>query len=39
VASVQPTSQPQASPARALGRKIANAFKGNTAVAAEWSEF
>ncbi|MFN3720532.1 MAG: methyl-accepting chemotaxis protein [Rhizobium rhizophilum] len=39
VASAQPTSQPQASPARALGRKIANAFKGNTAVAAEWSEF
>ncbi|QEE44473.1 HAMP domain-containing protein [Rhizobium sp. WL3] len=39
VASAQPASQPQASPARALGRKIANAFKGNTAVAAEWSEF
>ncbi|EKF60050.1 methyl-accepting chemotaxis protein [Agrobacterium albertimagni AOL15] len=32
-------SQPQASPARALGRKIANAFNGNAAVAAEWSEF
>ena len=30
---------PQASPARALGRKIANAFKGNAAVAQEWSEF
>ncbi|MGQ2968036.1 MAG: HAMP domain-containing methyl-accepting chemotaxis protein [Allorhizobium sp.] len=33
------SAQPQPSPARALGRKIANAFKGNTAVAAEWSEF
>ncbi|MFL0693293.1 MAG: methyl-accepting chemotaxis protein [Agrobacterium tumefaciens] len=32
-------SQPQASPARALGRKIADAFNGNAAVAAEWSEF
>jgi methyl-accepting chemotaxis protein len=39
VAPAAPTSQPQPSPARALGRKIANAFKGNTAVAAEWSEF
>ena len=35
----QADSRPQASPARALGRKIASAFKGNTAVAAEWSEF
>ncbi|MGQ2968037.1 MAG: methyl-accepting chemotaxis protein [Allorhizobium sp.] len=35
----QPDSRPQASPARALGRKIASAFKGNTAVASEWSEF
>ncbi len=39
LAAAQPASHPQASPARALGRKIANAFKGNTAVAAEWSEF
>lgn len=35
----QPTSQPQASPARALGRKVANAFRGNAAPAAEWSDF
>ncbi len=35
----QADSRPQASPARALGRKIASAFKGNTAVASEWSEF
>ncbi|MDH4413055.1 MAG: methyl-accepting chemotaxis protein, partial [Rhizobium sp.] len=35
----QGASQPQASPARALGRKLASAFKGNTAVASEWSEF
>ncbi len=39
VALAAPAAQPQPSPARALGRKIANAFKGNTAVAAEWSEF
>ncbi|MDR7029697.1 HAMP domain-containing methyl-accepting chemotaxis protein [Rhizobium rosettiformans] len=39
VAPAAPAAQPQPSPARALGRKIANAFKGNTAVAAEWSEF
>jgi methyl-accepting chemotaxis protein len=39
VAPATPAAQPQPSPARALGRKIANAFKGNTAVAAEWSEF
>ncbi len=39
VAPAQAGSQPQASPARALGRKIANAFKGNAAVAQEWSEF
>ncbi|MFN3507955.1 MAG: methyl-accepting chemotaxis protein [Allorhizobium sp.] len=39
VAPATPVAQPQPSPARALGRKIANAFKGNTAVAAEWSEF
>jgi methyl-accepting chemotaxis protein len=35
----QPDSRPQTSPARALGRKIAGAFKGNAAVASEWSEF
>ena len=39
VAAAQADSRPQAWPARALGRKIASAFKGNTAVAAEWSEF
>lgn len=39
VVPVTAAAQPQPSPARALGRKIANAFKGNTAVAAEWSEF
>jgi methyl-accepting chemotaxis protein len=39
VAPATSAAQPQPSPARALGRKIANAFKGNTAVAAEWSEF
>ena len=39
LAPAQPASQPQASPARALGRKLVNAFKGNTAAAAEWSEF
>jgi len=39
VAPVQVNSRPQASPARALGRKIASAFKGNTAIASEWSEF
>ncbi len=33
------TSQPQASPVRALGRRIANSFKGNAAVATDWSEF
>jgi methyl-accepting chemotaxis protein len=32
-------SQHQASPARALGRKVANAFNGNAAVAGDWSEF
>jgi methyl-accepting chemotaxis protein len=30
---------PVQSPARALGRKLAGAFDGNRAVAAEWSEF
>ncbi|MFN7092662.1 MAG: methyl-accepting chemotaxis protein, partial [Allorhizobium sp.] len=39
IAPAQGGSQPQASPARALGRKLASAFKGNAAVAAEWSEF
>jgi methyl-accepting chemotaxis protein len=39
VAPAEPASKPQSSPARALGRKIANAFSGNAAVAAEWSEF
>jgi methyl-accepting chemotaxis protein len=39
LAPATPAAQPQPSPARALGRKIANAFKGNTAAAAEWSEF
>ncbi len=39
VAPAAATSQPQASPARALGRKVANAFRGNAAPAAEWSEF
>ncbi len=39
VAAAEATSKPQSSPARALGRKIANAFSGNAAVAAEWSEF
>ncbi len=39
IAPAGASAQPQASPARALGRKIANAFKGNTAVAQEWSEF
>jgi methyl-accepting chemotaxis protein len=32
-------NRPQASPARALGRKIATAFSGNAAVATDWSEF
>ncbi|TPP11626.1 HAMP domain-containing methyl-accepting chemotaxis protein [Rhizobium glycinendophyticum] len=39
LAPAMPTSQPQVSPARALGRKVANAFRGNAAPAAEWSEF
>lgn len=39
IAPAPGASQPQASPARALGRKLASAFKGNAAVAAEWSEF
>lgn len=39
VAPANAGSQPQASPARALGRKIANAFHGNAAVAKDWSEF
>ncbi|MFN7124802.1 MAG: methyl-accepting chemotaxis protein [Allorhizobium sp.] len=39
VAAAHTDSRPQASPARALGRKIAGAFKGNAAVASEWSEF
>jgi methyl-accepting chemotaxis protein len=39
IAPAMPTSQPQVSPARALGRKVANAFRGNAAPAAEWSEF
>ncbi len=30
---------PVASPARALGRKVASAFSGNAAVAADWEEF
>ncbi|MDK4741503.1 methyl-accepting chemotaxis protein [Rhizobium sp. CNPSo 3464] len=35
------TAKPVASPARALGRKLANTFSGNTAVArkADWEEF
>lgn len=39
IAPAAAKSQPQASPARALGRKIASAFQGNTAVATDWSEF
>ena len=39
IASAPGASQPQTSPARALGRKLASAFNGNAAVAAEWSEF
>ena len=39
VAAAQAASRPQASPARALGQKVAQAFKGNTAVATDWSEF
>ena len=39
LAPAQTTSKPQASPARALGHKVANAFRGNAAPAAEWSEF
>jgi methyl-accepting chemotaxis protein len=39
IAPAPGASQPQASSARALGRKLASAFKGNAAAAAEWSEF
>ncbi len=39
VAPAAARSQPQVSPARALGRKIATAFQGNAAVASDWSEF
>ncbi|WOS66056.1 hypothetical protein SFGR64A_20265 (plasmid) [Sinorhizobium fredii GR64] len=32
-------SMPAASPARALGRKLAGAFGGRSAAAADWQEF
>ncbi|PYB75541.1 HAMP domain-containing methyl-accepting chemotaxis protein [Rhizobium wuzhouense] len=34
-----PPASVSASPARALGRKVANAFRGNAAPVAEWSDF
>lgn len=41
VRSVRPADAAHASPARALGRKVASAFNGNTALAAknDWEEF
>ncbi|MBW8445873.1 MAG: HAMP domain-containing protein [Arenimonas sp.] len=40
VKAASPASRPAASPARALGQKLAGAFRGNAAVAQEnWTEF
>ena len=40
VRAATPASRPAASPARALGQKLAGAFRGNAAVAQEnWTEF
>ncbi|MGF9563752.1 methyl-accepting chemotaxis protein [Neorhizobium sp. JUb45] len=39
VRSANPASRPVASPARAIGARIASAFNGNAAVKQEWSDF
>lgn len=39
VRSASPVSRPVASPARAIGARIASAFNGNAAVKQEWSDF
>jgi methyl-accepting chemotaxis protein len=39
IAPATASSQSQASPARTLGLRVAKAFRGNAAPAAEWSEF
>ncbi len=39
VRAATPAERPSASPARALGRKLATAFSGNAAVKQDWEEF
>ncbi|MDD1498696.1 HAMP domain-containing methyl-accepting chemotaxis protein [Agrobacterium sp. CNPSo 3708] len=39
VRAATPAERPAASPARALGRKLATAFSGNAAVKQDWEEF
>ena len=39
IRTATPAERPAASPARALGRKLATAFSGNAAVKQDWVEF
>jgi len=39
IRAATPAERPSASPARALGRKLATAFSGNAAVKQDWEEF
>ncbi|MDQ1186408.1 methyl-accepting chemotaxis protein [Agrobacterium larrymoorei] len=39
IRAATPAERPAASPARALGRKLATAFNGNAAVKQDWQEF
>ncbi len=39
IRTATPAERPSASPARALGRKLATAFSGNAAVKQDWEEF
>ncbi|MGN8151359.1 methyl-accepting chemotaxis protein [Agrobacterium sp. 22094] len=39
IRAATPAERPAASPARALGRKLATAFNGNAAVKQDWEEF
>jgi len=39
IRTATPAERPSASPARALGRKLATAFNGNAAVKQDWEEF
>ncbi len=39
IRTATPAERPSASPARALGRKLATAFSGNAAVKQDWVEF